>query len=168
MTEENGETQETQETNEAFTPEDLEAIKAELEEEKKAEAAAEASLAEKDARIVELEAKLDEADQTFASLNTQVSQLKEAHGQAVSKYLGAVRLANPTIPQDIITGDTIEDIDASLAMAASIAESVKANLETQAKEAKVPAGAPTRSEISVEGLSPREKIAAGIQQKGGA
>jgi len=38
------------------TPEDLEAIKAELEEEKKAKATAEAALAEKDARIAELEA----------------------------------------------------------------------------------------------------------------
>jgi hypothetical protein len=51
--------------------------------------------------------------------------------------------------------------------AKAIANAVKANLEAQAKEAKVPAGAPTRGEISLEGLSPREKIAAGIQQKGG-
>ena len=84
-----------------------------------------------------------------------------------SKYLDAVKLANPTIPGDVIAGGTIEDIDASVAKAVSIATAVKANLEAQAKEAKVPAGAPTRGEISLEGLTPREKIAAGIQQKGG-
>jgi hypothetical protein len=78
-----------------------------------------------------------------------------------------VKAANPTIPGDIIAGQTIEDIDASLAKAQSIATAITANLAAQAKEAKVPAGAPTRSEISTEGLSPREKIAAGIHQKGG-
>jgi len=171
MSEENEETKETQETpensNEVSTPEDLEAIKAELEEEKKAKAAAEASLAEKDTRIAELEAELSEAKTGSEAAAAELKQVKEAHGQAVAKYLDAVRLANPTIPQDIITGDTIEDIDASLAKATTIAESVKANLEAQAKETKVPAGAPPRTEISVEGLTPREKIAAGIQQKGG-
>ena len=178
---ENEETKETQETpetpespNEVSTPEDLEAIKAQLEEEKKAKAAAEALLAEKDralsamsARQAELEASLSEAKSGFESTTTELSQVKEANAQAVAKSLGAVRLANPAIPQDIIAGDTIEDIDASLAKATTIAESVKANLEAQAKEAKVPAGAPTRGEISLEGLTPREKIAAGIQQKEG-
>jgi chromosome segregation ATPase len=157
--------EETQETQQ--TPETLEAINAQLEEEKKAKAAAEATLAEKDTRIAELEASLSEAKQGIETAAAELTQVKESYGQAIAKYLDAVRVANPTIPQDIITGDTIEDIDASLAKATTIAESVKANLEAQAKEAKVPAGAPPRTEISVEGLSPREKIAAGIQQKGG-
>ena len=170
MSEENGETQETQatqETNEVSAPEALEAIKAQLEEEKKAKAAAEASLAEKEARIAELEASLSEVKQTAESLRAEGVAISEARDQAVAKYLDAVRLANPAIPQDIIAGDTIEDIDASLAKATTIAESVRASLEAQAKETKVPAGAPPRTDISVEGLTPREKIAAGIQQKGG-
>ena len=170
MSEENGEIQETQtteKTNEVSTTEALEAIKAQLEEEKKAKAAAEASLAEKDARIAELEASLSEVKTGSESLTAELAQVKEAHGQAVAKYLGAVRLANPAIPQDIIAGDTIEDVDASLTKATTIAESVKSSLEARARETRVPAGAPPRSEISVEGLTPREKIAAGIQQKGG-
>jgi len=180
MENENEETQETQNT--APAPEDLEAIKAQLEEEKRAKAADEAALAEKDARIAELQAEgealraersnlqasLSEAKQGSEAAAAELAQVKEANAQAVAKYLGAARLANPTIPQDIIAGATIEEIDASLAKATTIANAVKANLEAQAKEAKVPAGAPTRGEISLEGLSPREKIAAGIQQKGGA
>jgi len=168
MPEETEETQEIQETtNGVSTPEALEAIKAQLEEEKEAKAAVEASLAEKDARIVELEGQLSEAQVNLVSVTDQLTDETKAHAQAISKYLDAVRLANSTIPQDIIAGDTIEDIDASLAKATTIAESVKANLEARAKETKVPAGAPTRGEISLEGLTPREKIAAGIQQKGG-
>jgi len=158
-TQESKQTQETQGT--------LETLKAQLEEERQAKAAAEAALAEKDSRIAELEASLSEAKTGSEATAAELAQVKEANSQAVAKYLDAVRLANPTIPQDIIAGDTIEDIDASLAKATAIADSVKASLEAQAKEAKVPAGAPTRGEISVEGLTPREKIAAGIQEKGG-
>ena len=163
--EENQETQETQNT--APETEDLEAIKARLEEEKKAKAAADAALAEKDDRIASLESSLSEAKQAVESLRAEGVAISEARDQAVAKYLDAVRLANPAIPQDAIVGDTIEEIDAALAKAATIAESVKASLEAQAKQTKVPAGAPPRTEISVEGLSPREKITAGIQQKGG-
>jgi len=165
MENETPETQETQNTQGTpETPETLEAIKAHLEEEKKAKAAAEAALVEKGARIAELEASLSEAQQAAESLRAEGVAISEANAQAIAKYLGAVRAANPTIPQDIIAGDTIQDIDASVEKALSIVNAVKANLEAQAKEAKVPAGAPTRGEISLEGLTPREKIAAGIQK----
>jgi chromosome segregation ATPase len=155
------------ESNGASNAEDLAAVKAQLEEETQAKAAAEAALAEKDTRIAALEGELSEAKQGSEAVTAELTTLKDAHSKAVAKYLGAVRAANSTIPQDIITGGTIEEIDASVGKAQSIATAVKANLEAQAKEAKVPAGAPTRGEISLEGLSPREKIAAGIQQKGG-
>ena len=161
----NEETQENQNTQ--GTPETTEVIKVQLEEERKSRATAEAGLIEKNAHIAGLEASLNEAKQTAESLRAEGVAISEDRDRAVAKYLDAVRLANPAIPRDIIAGDTIEEIDASLARATSIAESVRANLEARAKEARVPAGAPTRSEISVEGLSPREKIAAGIQQKGG-
>jgi hypothetical protein len=161
-------TQETQETtNEVSTPEELEVIKAELEEEKKAKAAAEAELADKAKRIAELEASLNVVSQASEAAVAELSQTREAHSKAVSKYLEAARALNSTIPKDVIIGGTIEEIDASVQKAQAIADAVKANLEAQAKEAKVPAGAPTRGEISLEGLSPREKIAAGINQKGG-
>jgi len=170
MENETSEPQETQNT--VPEAEDLEAIKAQLEEENKAKAAADqalsdvsARLAEKDARIAELEASLSEATKGSEASSAELAQVKESYGQAVAKYLEAVRLANSTIPQDIVAGDTIEEIDASLTRAATIADSVRASLEARAKEAKVPAGAPTRGEISLEGLTPREKIAAGIKQR---
>jgi hypothetical protein len=159
------ETRETQNTQ--GTPETLEAIKAQLEEEKKAKAAAEASMAEKDALIADLQTQLSEAKKAAESLRAEGVAISKVRDQAVSKYLDAVKLANPAIPGDVIAGDTLEEIDASVAKALSIATAIKANLEAQAKEAKVPAGAPTRGEISLEGLSPREKIAVGLNQKGG-
>lgn len=178
--EKNEDTQETQGTqgtpaNPGGAPESdgassaaaLEAIKAELAEERQAKVAADAALAEKDALISNLQAQLTEAKQGTEAAAAELAHLKGAHAQAVSKYLGAVRVANPTIPQDIISGQTIEEIEASVQKALSIATAVKASLEAEAKQAKVPAGAPPRGEISLEGLSPKEKIAAGIKQKGG-
>jgi len=149
-------------TNEVSTSEDLKAIKAEFEEEKRAKAAAEAALAEKDKRIAELQASLNVVQQAGEAAATELSQVKEAQAKAVSKYLKAARALHSTIPEGVIVGQTIEEIDASVEKAKAIADAVKATLEAQAKEAKVPAGAPARGEISLEGLSPREKIAAGI------
>ena len=172
-------------TNGVPTPEDLEAIRAELEQEKaalaEAKAAAEAALAERDARIVELQAEGEALRAERSNLLTSLSEaklgseataaelvsIKEAHGLAIGKYLDAVKAANPTIPLDIIAGATIEEIDVSVEKAQSIATAVRASLEAQAKEARVPAGAPNRESINLDGLSPREKIVVGIQQKQG-
>jgi chromosome segregation ATPase len=165
---ENEESKEVQETqNTQAPPEDLEAIKAELEEEKEAKDTLEKLATENATRIAELESSLSEAKTGSEAAAAELASTKEAKDQAVAKYLNMAKALNPAIPEGIIAGETIEEIDASVEKAQSIAESVKASLEAQAKEAKVPAGAPTRTEISVEGLSPREKIAAGIQQKPG-
>jgi chromosome segregation ATPase len=155
------------EPNGSVAPEDLAAIKAELEDERKARAAVEAELTARANRIAELEASLTTLSQTTQTAAAELAQARDVSNKAVSKYLEASRALNSTIPGDVIAGATIEEIDASVAKALSIATAVKANLEAQAKEVRVPAGAPTRGEISTEGLSPREKIAAGINQKGG-
>ena len=170
--EENKEEQQTKpggapESNGALTAQDLAAIRAELEEEKKATAEAQAIIQEKDARIADLQNHLSEAKSGLETTTAELTQAKQAHADAVAHYLAAVRVANPSIPQDAIAGDTIDEIEGSLFKSLTIAESVKKSLETQARETKVPAGAPARGEISLEGLSPREKIVAGIQQKGG-
>ena len=159
---ENEETQETQEVendNNAPTAEDLDVIKAQLEEERAGRTEAQAALTDKDNRIAQLQAEGE-------ALRTERSNLQQAHAHAVGKYLDAVKAANPTLPPDIIAGATIEDIDASLETAQSIADAVKASLAAEAKAAKVPAGAPTRA-IDLSALTPGEKISLGLSQKGG-
>ena len=153
--------------NGAPTAEDLATIKAELEVERKVRATIEAAMADKDTMIADLQTKLSDSIKGREAATTELTQAKDVHSKAVAKYLGAVKLANPTIPGEVIAGGTIDEIDASVARALSIATAVKASLAAEAKQGKVPAGAPPRGEISLEGLSPREKIAAGIQQKGG-
>ena len=167
-TQEPEESQETQETgNTAPAPEDLGAIRLQLQEEQEARAAAQAVLDEKETRITELEASLSEARQGSETAAAELARVKEAKDQAVAKCLTMAKALNPAIPEGIIAGDSIDEIDASVEKGKAIVEAVKKAMEAEAKEARVPAGAPTRGAINLEGLSPREKIAAGIQQKGG-
>jgi len=169
---ENG-TNETQEPqNEASTNEALAAIKAELEEEKTANATLKEAMEKKDFTIAdletkrgELEAELSEAKKESEALTTS---LKQARDQAVAKYAGMAKALNPTIPEAMITGESIEEIDASVEKAKGLVAAVKKTMEAEASAAKVPAGAPTRGGISLESMSPKDKIAAGIQQKGGS
>jgi len=161
--------------NGASTPDELDVIKAELEEEKALRAAVEQSLDEKDARIAQLEAEINQVTDT---LNGKTGELEEAATRlsnvspvlsgAVSKYLEVTRTSNPTVPAEIITGDTIEEIDLSLEKGIGIVATVKKSIESEAAAGIVPAGAPERGEIGLEGMTARDKIAAGIKPKGGS
>jgi len=165
--EEKDQTQETQ--NEASTNEELDAIKAQLEEEKTANATLKEASDKKDFVIADLETKRGELESSLSEVKKQsealTTTLKDARDQAVAKYATMAKALNPTIPEDMISGETIEELDASVEKAKGLVSSVKKTMETEASAAKVPAGAPTRGETT-EGMSSRDKIAAGIQQKG--
>ena len=160
---ENKEVQEDQ--DKAPTAEELEAIKAQLEEEQKAKSTLEEAMAKKDARLAELETALSEAKQGSEASTAELASVKEARNQAVTKYLGMAKASNSQVPGDMISGETIEEIDASVEKGKGLVSAVKKTLESETAAAKVPAGAPTRGAISLEGMSPKDKIAAGIQQK---
>jgi len=149
----------------ASTPDELVDIKAQLDEEQKAKSALEQAVAERDAKLAGLETALSEAKQSSEASAADLVAVKEARDQAVSKCLDMAKALNPTIPQDIIVGGTIAEIDASIERGKAMVSSVKQSLESEASKAKIPAGAPTRSTIPLEGMSPRDKIAAGIQKK---
>ena len=162
---ENQEPQETQ--NNAPEPEDLEDIKAQLEQESQARADVEATAAERDTRIATLEAELIEAKTNLTSTTEQLTSAVKLSEQAAAKYLDLARTANPTIPGDVIAGASIEEIEASVERGKAIVEAVRKSMAAEASATRVPAGAPTRGEISTEGMSPREKIVYGIQKQGG-
>ncbi|GAI13448.1 unnamed protein product [marine sediment metagenome] len=162
------ETQGTQQTQQT-----LETIKAQLEEEQKANATLKEAMEKKDFTIADLETKrgelesaLSKAKQGSEASTAELASAKEARNQAVSKYLGMARAANPQVPEDMISGETIAEIDASVEKGKGLVAAVKKTLGSEAAAAKVPAGAPTRGE-STEGMTNKELIAAGIKQKGG-
>jgi DNA repair exonuclease SbcCD ATPase subunit len=149
------------------TPDELDAVKAQLEEEQKAKSALEQAMAEKDARLAELDAALSEAKQGSEASATELAAVKEARDQAVTKYLGMAKASNPQVPGDMISGETIEEIDAAVEKGKGLVSAVKKTLESETAAAKVPAGAPTRGETT-EGMSNKDMIAAGLRQKGGS
>jgi chromosome segregation ATPase len=162
---ENNEAQEDQ--NNVSTTDELNAVKAQLEEEQKAKATLEEAMAQKDARLADLETALSEAKQGSEASTAELASVKEARDQAVSKYLGMAKASNPQVPGDMISGETIEEIDASVEKGKGLVSAVKKTLESETAAAKVPAGAPTRGETT-EGMSNKDMIAAGLRQKGGS
>ncbi len=116
-------------------------------------------------RVIELEAVVAQKDEELAKTNTRVSELEqvlvESDGnlaQAVSSYKALVVKSNPGVFEEMIAGDTIEDINASLERAKTIVGKVRQGLEAEMASAKVPAGAPERTPTDLSSLSPREKI----------
>jgi septal ring factor EnvC (AmiA/AmiB activator) len=165
--------------NNVSAADELTAIKAQLEEVQTANATLKEATVAKDTRVAELEAQvaefsghLENKTKELEAAAAELATTREARGHAVAKYLGQAKALNPTIPEGIIAGESVEEIDQSVEKGKAIVAAVRKALLSEEKElaaaTKVPAGAPTRGEISLEGLSPREKIAAGIQQKGGS
>ena len=136
----------------------------------------ESLLAEKDEALSLARSRLSELEQVAAGLESEAATLKQtlaesdqklaevsaALSQAVASYKTRVIEANPEIPTDLIAGDSIEAIDASLESARLLISKVREGLEMSLKMVKVPAGAPARRPVDLSGLSPREKIQYGI------
>ena len=89
--------------------------------------------------------------------------------------VGIIGLPSPQVAQQAevvvtppqLTGQSVAELHASVEKAQGTVEAVKKTLETQAAATRVPAGAPARAGVPLEGMSPREKIAYAIKQKGG-
>ncbi len=165
-----------EQTNQTPTAEDYAALKTELKAEraKAQELVAEATkdLQDKVTRLeAELATRIGELETLQAERRATGDELdgaKAAYAYAVADFKEVVLQANPLFTIDIIGGDTIEDIKASIGKANVLVGKVKEGLEAQAKAlaglTTVPAGAPVRSALSTDGLSTKEKINLGLEQ----
>ena len=145
--------------------EELEAARDETERLKQEKEAMAGELESKDATITELE-------QTVAGHESEILTLKETIvasdrkltdinanlSQAVAGYKALVAAANPEIPADMITGETVEAINESLEGARALVDRVRQGIEAEVSRVKIPAGAPQRAPLDLSVLSPREKI----------
>ena len=122
-------------------------------------------LAAKDLRLSELEQAIASKDnqiaalkQSMAELEQKLTDLENSLSQVVSSYRALAAEVNPEVLGELITGNTVEDINASLEKAKTLVSRVKEGLEAEIASVRVPAGAPERAPINLEALSPREKI----------
>jgi len=118
----------------------------------------EALLAQKEEALTKAEARISELEQVVAELDRRLAQ-------AVSSYKALVVRLNPEVPEELIVGDTIEDINASVERAKAIIGKVRQGLEAEMASVRVPTGAPARAVADLSALSPREKIQYGIGGK---
>ena len=130
----------------------IDELKALLETEQQARTAAEAEIAKREAALIEVNA---------ASVATRKSLL-----DTVNAYKSVVIQANPSIPAELISGDTFQAIDSSLESGKILVSKVKLSVEAEIASGKVPAGAPPRTAPDIENLTPREKIKYAISKGG--
>ena len=130
------------------------------------------ALAAKEQRIAELEGELTARDdqiaaqnQSAAELEQKLSALEESLAQAVASYRALAVKYNPGVPEEQIAGDSIEEVDRSLAGAQALINRVRQELEAEMAAARIPAGAPQRTPADLSGLSPRDKIQYAIGER---
>jgi uncharacterized protein (DUF3084 family) len=111
----------------------------------------EQELAGKDSEIAALKQALDEAERKLA-------EFSQALAQAVASYKALVVQANPGVLAELITGETVEEVNESLKNAQTLMERVRQEMEAEASKTRVPPGAPRRAPLDLSALSPREKI----------
>jgi hypothetical protein len=108
------------------------------------------SLAEKDSAIANLKTTLEGGEK-------ELKRLENSLKEAITGYRELVLAANPGLPEELIKGDSIRQIQLSLEYAKSIAGRIRQEMENEYARHQVPAGAPLRSDETAP-LSARDKI----------
>ena len=144
---------------------ELEAVKGELERLKQEKKSFTKELESKNAAIAELEQTVVSKDseiailkQAVAESDKKLAELNESLAQAVASYRAMLMEANPEIPDELLTGDTIDALNESLENARALIGRVKQAIEAETSKTRIPAGAPQRAPLDLSVLSPREKI----------
>lgn len=134
--------------------------------------------ADREARAAHLESELaalrdelagarEEAQSREEELRAEKDALAGQVRSAAQRYRELVLERSPELPEELVMGESVAEIDAALERARETVSKVRGHLESQAQAARVPVGAPVRSEPDLSGLSPQEKITMGLRRQGG-
>ena len=108
--------------------------------------------------VTDKDSQVDTLKQAVAESDNKLNELNESLKQAVASYQALVAQSNPAIPEELVSGETVEAINDSLASAKELISKVRKGIEAEISLARVPAGAPERTPPDLSALSPREKI----------
>ena len=154
--------------------EELAEARVELERLQVGAADSEARAAQLEAQEAELRHELAQAnheaearEQELAGLRSQTETLREQTKSSAERYRELVLQQAPELPAELVTGETVEEIDVALERARETVSKVRGHLESQAQAGRVPVGAPARSGPDLSALSPEEKIRFGLNQSSG-
>jgi hypothetical protein len=116
------------------------------------------------AKSDEMQARIAQLEQGIASRDGELTAIKQSLSGAVAKYRAAVIASAPGVPQELVKGDSLDEIDTSLELVRGIVSKVRQQLQVEAESNKVPAGAPPRMPQDLSALSPAEKIAYALRK----
>jgi chromosome segregation ATPase len=127
--------------------------------------AVEAELASERERTGDLNEQLAGSQTELAAAQDETQDLHARLLAAAGKYREVLLAAAPDLPEDLVAGDSIEDVDASAERARQTVRQVRERLESQSQIGRVPAGSPPRGSPDYSALSPIEKIRMGLGRK---
>ncbi|MEX2247936.1 MAG: hypothetical protein WEC75_14780 [Dehalococcoidia bacterium] len=107
------------------------------------------------------------ASEREASLEARLDESASRVQAAAVRYREAVLRAEPGLPDELIAGVTVEEVDASLEAARAVVGRVRTQLEERAQAGRVPVGAPARSEPDASAMTPEQKIRYGLSRREG-
>jgi chromosome segregation ATPase len=115
-------------------------------------------------QIATLEESLATQGVELEDLRAAVGEAQAATREAVQRVRQSVLDREPDLPQDLVAGETVAELDEAVARARQTVAQVRQHLEQQAQSVRVPAGAPVRGAPDVSALTAGEKIRAGLKQ----
>ena len=109
-------------------------------------------------------------EQALAAAQRELAAQRAATRSAVARYREAVLAAEPDLPPDLVGGETLEALEASVGSARETVARIRARLAASTPAAAstargFPVGAPARGGAWTRGLTSSEKIAAGLSER---
>ena len=117
------------------------------------------------ASLGEAQAQVAARDEELAGLRPEAEALQVSLKAAASKYRDVLLAGRPDVPPDLVSGETVEEVDQQLEAALRMVAQLRSHLESQAQALRVPTGAPARRAPDLSALSPSEKIAYGLSRQ---
>lgn len=105
-------------------------------------------------------------EQALAATRRELERQRDLACAAVARYREAMLAAEPDLPPEMVRGESIEEVDASIVAARTMVARVRERVEARRpSERGFPAGAPARESSPRGHLTARQKIAAGLQER---
>ncbi len=117
------------------------------------------------AELSAAQADLSAAQADLSAVQAENQDLHARLQAAAQKYRQVLLAAAPEVPEELVSGESIEEVDASMEEAGQTVLEVRERLESQAQGRRVPTGSPPRAAPDFSALSPAEKIRLGLSQK---
>ena len=119
---------------------------------------AEEETAKLEGRVVDLERHLEQAEAARREGEERLSATRKSLAEAISRYRGLLLESTPEVPESMVVGETVDEVDRSFAEASALVQQVRRDVEEKLTKERLPAGSPARGAANFAALTPMEKI----------